>query len=110
MSKYGNLKAERDGLVFDSRAERRRYDELRLLELAGAIQSLTVQPEYELQPAFRRDGKIIRAIKYRGDFAYTENGAQVVEDCKGFHTQAFEIKRKLFLYRYPTIEFRVVPA
>lgn len=110
-NKYGAKKAERDGLVFASRKEARRYDELKLLEYAGVISELECQPRYELQPAFKRNGKTERAIVYVGDFAYTEDGTRVVEDVKGgkaTRTAAFEIKRKLFLYKFPEIEFRVI--
>ena len=46
-AKYGNTKVKVDGITFDSKAEARRYGELKLLERAGEITSM------ELQPTFR---------------------------------------------------------
>lgn len=69
------------------------------------------QPRFELQPKFVRDGKTERAITYVGDFSYTEDGTRVVEDVKGTkatRTAAFEIKRKLLLFKYPDLCFRIV--
>lgn len=115
MTKYGNRKTEVDGVVFASRAESRRYQELRLLEQAGEVTDLKLQPKFELQPKFKRDGKTIRAIMYSGDFAYTETstGKRVVEDIKGgkgTQTQVFLLKSKLLLFRFPEIDFRIVAA
>lgn len=107
-SKYGAVKAERDGIVFASRKEARRYDELRLLEYAGVISDLECQPRYELQPAFRREGKTERAIYYVGDFKYVEDGKTVVEDVKGVRNPIFNLKMKLLLFKYPDLDFRLV--
>ena len=80
--KYGNKKVEIDGHVFDSRKEARRYQELRLLEKAGAIQNLQTQVKFVLIPAQYepdtigkrggiRKGKLIeRECSYIADFVY----------------------------------------
>lgn len=109
-SKYGAVKAERNGVIFASRKEARRYDELKLLEYAGVITDLECQPRFELQPKFVRDGKTERAITYVGDFSYTEDGTRVVEEVKSSATRTavFEIKRKMFLLKYPEIKLRIV--
>jgi hypothetical protein len=107
--KYKSQPTVVDGIRFASKAEARRYGELKVLERAGRISGLRLQPSYELQPAFRDvRGRLHRAIRYVGDFAYVENGREVVEDVKGFATQAFAIKSKMFMARYPGIELRVV--
>ena len=49
-----------------------------------------------------------RAVKYIADFVYIENGKTIVEDAKGFKTEKYIIKRKLFKYKYPECEFREV--
>lgn len=118
MSKYGNKKAVRNGSVFDSRREARRYSELLLLERAGAITDLKKQVEFELIPAqyeavptgelYKRGAKkgtpkmkqvcIEKSVKYIADFVYQENGKLIVEDAKGFRTEKYIIKRKLMLY------------
>lgn len=108
MNKYRARKTTIDGITFDSKGEARRYGELKLMERAGAISNLELQPVYVLQEAFRcpRNGAQ-RAIKYIADFRYTEGGKTIVEDFKGKETEAYRIKRKLFLKRYPEILFRV---
>jgi len=42
------------------------------------------------------------------DFVYEENGKTVVEDVKGVRTRDYILKRKLFKYNYPDIQFREV--
>lgn len=95
MSKYHN---QRWG-GFDSKKERLRYQELLLMERAGKIQGLTRQVRFELIPAqYDKHGKCIeRACSYVADFTYWQNGEFVVEDCKGFRTDVYKIKRKLML-------------
>jgi hypothetical protein len=109
MSKYHNKKTLRDGILFDSKNEADRYIELKLLEKAGLIQNLRLQPEYELQPKFKYQKKTERAIKYKADFEYMEGVTTVVEDVKGCVTKEFAIKRKMFLHRYgDTYDFRII--
>lgn len=110
-SKYGNRKVSEDGYQFDSRAEHRRYLELKLLVKAGEITQLVVHPRYCLQQAFiDNDGKRWQAIWYESDFSYidTSTGDRVTEDTKGIVTPVFAIKNKLFRKQYPHIKFRVI--
>jgi hypothetical protein len=109
VTKYRAVRTEIDGILFDSKAEGRRYQELRLMAVAGLITDLELQPRYELQPAYTKAGKRIRAIEYRADFRYrTKSGAVVVEDVKGMETAEFKIKRKMFEYRYPEFTLTIV--
>jgi len=110
MSKYGNRKTQVFGITFDSKAEALRYMELIDMRNDGAISELEIQPEFEILPSFDLRGKHYRTTKYIADFSYIENGVLVVEDVKGFETEAFKIKAKLFRYRYPEIELRVIEA
>ncbi len=111
-NKYGNIKVNFRGITFDSGDEKRRYQELLLLEIAGEISSLSIQPRYLLQPSFRnRQGKHIRAMHCTWDFLYIENDCSVAEDVKSPPTrkeQAYGMRKKLFMKRYPEIEFREV--
>ncbi|WP_374697300.1 DUF1064 domain-containing protein [Alcaligenes nematophilus] len=98
--KYGNRKATLDGHTFDSKKEARRYAELKLLERAGLICGLELQPRFELIPKQRRDdGKPERACEYVADFRYTDTatGQTVIEDAKGMRTRDYIMKRKLML-------------
>ena len=101
-SKYRARKTEIDGIVFDSAKEARRYLDLKLLERCGEIKGLELQVRYELLP---KNG-CERAVHYVADFRYEENGKLVVEDVKGVRTREYILKRKMFKYRYPEIEFR----
>lgn len=88
-----------NGITFDSRKEAKRYEELVLLERAGKVSNLETQVKFELIPSQRIDGKVVeRAVTYKADFVYLENGKKVVEDTKGFKTPEYIIKRKLMLY------------
>lgn len=99
MAKYHNRKTCRNGITYDSAKEARRHAELLLLEKVGAIQGLARQVKYELIPSQRIGGRVVeRACIYIADFVYTENGAVVVEDTKGYRTPEYIIKRKLMLY------------
>lgn len=109
MRKYGNRKTSYNGIVFDSMAEFKRYQELRLLEEAGEISDLKLQPMFELQPAFRdRSGKKHRAILYRADFLYVEKGRTVAEDVKGMATQQGQLRIKMLRYHYPDLDVRII--
>lgn len=102
-SKYGNQKAERESLRFDSRKEARRFDELLAMQKAGEIWDLHLQEEFVLKPTYLLpDGTRSRAIKYRADFTYWRccpgGGAEkVVEDVKSRATMTpvYNMKKKL---------------
>jgi len=108
MSKYGAVKYN----GYDSKKEAKRAAELAFLERVGVISNLRQQVEFELIPSMYEDdiilkngktkrGKIIeRAVKYRADFVYIQDGVEVVEDVKGMRTKEYIIKRKLMLYRF----------
>jgi hypothetical protein len=103
VSKYKSKKTVVNGQTFDSKKEANRYQELLLLEKAGAIQDLRRQVKFVLIHSQRdeKTGKVIeRECSYRADFVYTEDGETVVEDVKGFRTKEYIIKRKLMLYKY----------
>lgn len=117
-SKYGAVKTTVDGVVFDSAAEARRYRVLKLMEKAGEIHALALQPRYALgvvpgDGVFKKGDRLhvygdlgsISAIaigEYRGDFVYCvcKRGGQcrltqrVVEDVKGFKTALYRWKKK----------------
>lgn len=99
-SKYHATKVIVDGITFDSKREAKRYQELKLMERAGAIKDLRRQVRYELLPAFDVQGKRYRPTTYVADFVYTEDGKEVTEDVKGMKTPVYLLKRKLFAYKY----------
>jgi hypothetical protein len=102
--KYGAKPTTVDSIRFDSQAEARRYRELKLLEKAGQINSLCLQPVYELRAPNDHDqwGSEQKIGEYRADFSYQEcnhgNGHRgwrtIVEDVKGFKTPLYRWKKK----------------
>ena len=94
--------------VFDSAKEAQRYRELTLLERAGEISNLELQPRFLLQESFKKNGKTYRKIEYVADFRYAENGKTIVEDVKGLQTDVFKIKHKLFEKKYPELELKII--
>ena len=99
--KYHNTKVHAGDLVFDSKKEARRWQELLLLQKAGEIRNLKRQVKYVLIPAQRINGRVVeRECSYTADFVYEEKGKTVVEDVKGFRTNVYKIKRKLMLHTY----------
>lgn len=109
MSKYRAKKTEVDGILFDSKKEARRYEELSGMVRAGEIAGLILQPRFTLQPSFKKDGHTIRKIEYVADFMYTDRtGKTIVEDVKGMRTDVYRIKRKMFEYQYPDLTIREV--
>ena len=110
MTKYHNRPLRVDGLRFDSRAEARRYQLLRLLERAGAISDLRVHPRYTLLGPSDVDWWQGPPWCYVGDFAYVEAGRHVVEDVKGAETAMFRLKARVFRARYHQVELRIVRA
>ena len=111
--KYHNKKTVADGIKFDSMLEAERYAQLKLMERAGAIRDLELQPEYELIPSFKKDGKTWRRTVYKADFRYilAEDDRMISEDVKGSTaviTDVFRLKQKLFEYRYPELTIKIV--
>ena len=108
-SKYNSRKTVADGITFDSKKEAEYYCELKLRVQAGEIESFDLQPAFILQDGFKVNGKTIRPITYRGDFQINhKDGSVEIVDTKGFRTEVYKIKKKLFLYRYPQYKFTEV--
>lgn len=98
-----------DGISFRSTLEADCYQLLKSWRDAGAINNLELQPKFLLQCGFRRggpvDGEWVRPITYRADFAFEIGQQEYVVEAKGFRTQPYILRRKLFLGRYPDLRF-----
>lgn len=97
--KYGAQPTTVDNIRFASKAEARRYSELKLLEKAGEIRELELQPRFPLLvPARGNGGAYERAHvgDYVADFRYREGpkGLLKIEDVKGFRTELYRWKKK----------------
>lgn len=95
-NKYSNKKTTIGDIKFDSKGEANRYSELKILEDAGEIFNLQLQPRFTMIV----EGK--KVCTYVADFQYEEYGSDmpVVEDFKGMETQVFKLKKKLFMALY----------
>lgn len=96
-SKYGAKPAIVDGIRFDSQAEAARYSTLIVLQRAGRIHELELQPVFEIHAL---SGATV--CRYRGDFAYldVETGLRVCEDVKGVRTPLYRLKAKFVFEEY----------
>jgi hypothetical protein len=119
-SKYGAIPTVIDGIRFASKAEAKRYRELKLLEKAGEVRNIVLQPRFDLYvlnstvrarlqriaARIREQPDPVAPVKvgtYVADFKYerkglsaSENGRwdRVVEDVKGFSTPLYKWKKR----------------
>jgi hypothetical protein len=105
-SKYGAIRTTVGGITFASKKEAARYGELKLLEQAGDIEGLELQPKFPLTTQLTT-GTVLGAGKalagkypvighYVGDFQYFDlrTTERVVEDVKGFKTPLYRWKKR----------------
>ena len=97
-----------NGIVFDSVLEMKYYRDVICPKVeSGDITDVKLQVKYELQPKFIHDGKSVQAINYVADFVITySNGIVEVIDTKGCPDSVAILKRKLFWYHYPTVDYK----
>jgi len=102
INKFKATKKEVNGIKFDSKGEAERYQYLLMLQSAGEIKGLTLQPSFILAESFRHKGILHRAIGYRADFNYFDVtlDTKVVEDFKGVETPLFKLKKKLLISKF----------
>lgn len=111
MNKYRNNETTYYGIKFKSAKEADYYLFLLSEENAGRIKTLKLQvPFLLLEAGENKYGMKYRKMEYIADFAYYDikKDHVVVEDTKGFRTDVYKLKKKLFLSRYPDIEFNEV--
>lgn len=96
-----------DGIVFDSAMEMKYYrDVLCPLVESGDVVSYELQKPYELQPKFSHDGKNVHPIIYVADFYIVyRDGTEKVIDTKGCPDSVATMKRKMFWYHYPNVDY-----
>lgn len=105
-SKYHAEKTVVNGVTYDSKKEGKRAIELEYLQRAGKIKNLQRQVRFILQEDYvNNEGKKVRPISYIADYVYEQDGKKIVEDCKGFRTTEYKIKKKIFMYKFPEYKF-----
>lgn len=89
---------------FDSQKEMGRFCELCKMERAVEIQELSLQERFLVS---EDEVEVEHKIVYVADFMYWDNIYHnwIVEDVKGFKTDLYKAKKKLFLQKFPKIEF-----
>ena len=94
-TKYRAVPTKVDGIRFASKKEARRYAELLLLQKAGHIADLALQPRIKCT----MNG--VHICDYVADFFYYDRRistrGMVYEDCKGYKTPVYKLKKKLVL-------------
>lgn len=108
-----NIDSDKDsrtynGIVFDSRLEMRFYRDVVCLKMeTGEIIDCALQKPYVLQEKFIYKNKSVRPIIYTADFwlKYADGHEEVI-DTKGFADSTALLKRKLFWYKYPDVDYK----
>ena len=105
MSKYNNKKTPRqingEEVMFDSKKEAKRFDELYAMAMLKKITELKLQPKYQIMDTLRIEGhKTMPKRYYIPDFSYMQDGRIIVEDVKGMKTAVYNLKKHLFLSIY----------
>lgn len=110
-SKYGAKPSHCSaGHKHASKREATRCDVLRILERAGEITHLEIEPQFwfEINGAVIKHGNG-RRVGYKPDFTYRErDGRAVAEDSKGMRTEAYVLRAAIFRALFPHIELREV--
>lgn len=109
-NKFGAKRTKVGMITFHSKTEADFYSRLHLLQKAGSITKMELQPKYLLQEAFvARNGEKHQAIYYLADFEVVfPDGIIKLYDTKGQKTEEYNIKKKLLLWRYPDLLFEEV--
>lgn len=102
-SKYGAEPTWIDGIRFASRAEARRYAQLKALQAAGEISGLRLQPRFP----FKIGDDLM--FTYVADFAYEapKTTGIIVEDVKGVETPVYKLKKKIIEKYYGIVIMEV---
>ncbi len=93
-SKYNSRITVLDGITFHSANEAKRYAYLKVLEKAGEISNLKLQPKFAITAHGKPIGK--RGRNYYADFSYINNKGQTIyEDFKGHDNEVSSLKRDM---------------
>lgn len=104
----GKQRRTYNGIVFDSELEMKYYRDVVCVGLKdGTIKNCELQVPYELQPKYTYNGKTILPIKYIADFkVVNSDNSVIIYDVKGLADATAKIKKKMFHYKYPEIDYR----
>lgn len=108
-SKMRNVKTEVDGIKFDSKLEADYYCQLKILKRTGEVIDFIRQPKYLLTDTLKKNGETFRKMYYTADFLvlYADEHEEII-DCKGFRTDSYKLKRKIFENQYPHLTIKEI--
>lgn len=109
-SNKGKLNRTYKGIQYDSELEMKYFRDVIEVGLEdGTIKDCKRQVKYELQPKYKYQDKNVLAINYVADFVVTYNDDSVIVwDVKGLADATAKLKKKLFHYKYPEVDYRWV--
>jgi Protein of unknown function (DUF1064) len=126
MPRIDSTSKQIDGYIFDSQPEARRYLYLKSRLQTGEISTLEIHPQFVLIPGavshIQGKTKQLPAITFTPDFAYMEDGAQVIEDVKPhktdkktgkwepYLTKDFRLRWQILQRLHPEYIFRIADA
>lgn len=91
------------GVKFRSKAEEKRFYELKAMLDAGEISDLKLEPQFTLVEGYKKpDGTRVKRLHYTADFSYIKDGKLIVEDVKSrvTKTEAYGVRKTLMKDRY----------
>lgn len=102
--KYGAKRTQGGDVSFPSKLEADRYCILRQMEKSGEISHLERQPEFKLTVNGVDCGTYLADFRFFTRPTNTTRGEFVVEDCKGFKTDIYKLKKRLVEAIYPGVK------
>lgn len=107
-SKKGKQNRTYEGIIYDSELEMKFFRDVIQVGLKnGSVKKCERQVKFELQPKFEYMGEKILAINYVADFVVTyADDSVIVWDTKGLADATAKLKKKMFHYKYPNIDYR----
>lgn len=102
MNKYHNKKVFYGDILFASKKECNYFYKLKLMENTGMIKNLKRQVPFELIPTHKINNRTVRKMQYIADFTYitTNDNKLHIVDTKGYRTEVYKLKKKIFEYKY----------
>jgi len=111
--KYKNETQTVDGITFQKKKEAAYYSQLKIEKRCGLIKSFERQVAFDLYAIHYVETpelyNAVRVCSHIVDFIVTrKDGSKEVREVKGFATDIWDLKRKLFEANYPDLPYKVI--
>jgi hypothetical protein len=102
MSKYKNQKVTYQGIKMDSKLELYVYQmfKSKKYDIRRCEDSFELIPKFKYLDFITGKKRSLSSMKYTGDFLIRLNGKTLVIEVKGVKTEAYRMRKKLFLHKY----------